>query len=346
MEKRLAVRVHEHGSPEVLKVESIDVPRIGPNEVLVEIKAVGINHMDIWMRQGIPGLKIPLPLILGCDSTGIVLEVGSEVKHVKVGMEYVLSPASSCGVCEYCVAGQQNLCRDYHIFGETRDGGYTNLQVYPSSNILPKPKNLSFEEAAAMPLVFITAWQMLVTKGKVKASDFVVIHAAGSGVGSAGIQIAKVFNATVIATAGSDAKLQKATELGADFVLNYVENPDWWKEIRGITGKRGADIVQDHIGGEIFEKSINCLAKGGRIVTCGTTAKPDVNIDLRRVFFKNCEILGSTMGTFADVLTILKYAEKGIFKPVIDRVMPLTEASKAHQIIEDREQFGKIILTP
>ena len=346
MDKRVAVRVHEHGSPDVLKSDIIEIPSVSANEVLVEIKAVGINHMDIWMRQGIPGLKIPLPLILGCDSSGIVREVGSEVKHIQPGMEYVLSPASSCGVCEYCVSGKQNLCKDYHIFGETRDGGYTNLQVYPAINILPKPKNLSFEEAAAMPLVFITAWQMLVTKGNVKASDFVVIHAAGSGVSSAGIQIAKSFGATVIATAGSHAKLQKATELGADFVLNYNENPDWWKEIRGITGKRGADIVLDHIGGDIFEKSINSLAKGGRIVTCGTTAGPVVNVDLRRIFFKNCEILGSTMGTFEDVINILNLAEKGVLKPVIDRVMPLTQAAEAHKIIEDRAQFGKIILTP
>jgi len=346
MDKRIAVRVHEHGGPEVLKMEEIDIPEIGPNDVLVEIKAVGMNHMDLWMRQGIPGFKIPLPLILGCDTSGVVKEVGSAVEHVKPGMEYVLSPATSCGVCEHCVAGRQNLCKDYKIFGESRDGGYTNYQVYPAINILPKPENLSFEEAAAMPLVFLTAWQMLVTKGKVKAGDFVVIHAAGSGVGSAGIQIAKMHHAIVIATAGSDEKLEKARELGADFTLNYSKNPEWWKEIRKITAKKGADIVFEHIGESTFEGSLNCLAKGGKIVVCGATSGYDVKIDLRKVFFKNVEILGSTMANFSTVIEILKLAKMGILKPVIDRIMPLSEAIEAHKIMENRAQFGKIILIP
>jgi NADPH:quinone reductase-like Zn-dependent oxidoreductase len=340
-----AVQIHAHGGIEQLQLDDIAEPCVKPSEVLVEIKACGLNHMDLWVRKGLPGIKIALPHIPGCDISGVISELGSEVNGFKVGDEVIVSPGTSCGNCAHCWQGNDSLCRHYGIIGETSNGGYTERISIPAQNILAKPKNLTFEEAAAMPLVFLTAWHMLVHQGKIAPGMGVLIHSAGSGVGSAAIQIAKLFNATVITTAGSNDKLVKAKELGADYILNYREE-DWSQKVKEITHKHGVDLIVEHLGGEIFEKSTRLLCKGGRLITCGATTGYQVSLDLRYIFFKQLKILGSTMGSKGELLEVMKHAKSGHLKPVVDRTFPLKEAQAAQKYLEERKQFGKVLLIP
>src|SRR5947209_6095738 len=255
-----AVIFRQHGGPEVLEYTDAPEPQIKANEVLVEVRACALNHLDVWVRGGLPGIEIPLPHILGNDIAGVVREVGELVDWVRVGDEVVLQPGVSCGHCIECLSGRDNLCPQYDIIGYRRDGGYAELVVAPGVNVLPKPANLSWIEAAALPLVTLTAWHMLVTRAQVQPSEDVLIHAAGSGVGSIGIQIAKLRGARVIATAGSDEKLAKARALGADETINYT-NADWPREVRRLTEKRGVDVVFEHTGAATWPGSISALAK-------------------------------------------------------------------------------------
>lgn len=340
-----AVIFKQHGGPEVLEHTETPNPNVRENEILVEVKACALNHLDVWVRGGLPGIEIPLPHILGNDIAGIVREVGSLASWVKAGDEVMLHPGVSCGHCAECLAGRDNLCRDYDILGYRRDGGYAELVAAPAVNVIPKPANLSWEEAAALPLVTVTAWHMLVSRAKVQPGEDVLIHAAGSGVGSIGIQVAKLRGARVIATASSDEKLQKARELGADEVVNYSRD-DWPKEVKRLTDRRGVDVVFEHTGAATWPGSIASLKSNGRLVTCGATSGYAAQTDLRMVFYKHITILGSFMGSKAELLEAMKFIEDGRIRAVVDQTLPLAEARRAHELMEDRAQFGKLVLTP
>jgi NADPH:quinone reductase-like Zn-dependent oxidoreductase len=340
-----AVVFKEHGGPEVLQYTEAAEPTIKANEVLVEVRACALNHLDVWARGGLPGIEIPLPHILGNDIAGVVRAVGPLVDWVSAGDEVMLQPGVSCGHCIECLSGRDNFCPEYDILGYRRDGGYAELVAAPAVNVIPKPKSLGWEEAAALPLVTVTAWHMLVTRARVEPGEEVLIHAAGSGVGSIGIQVARLRGARVIATAGSDEKLQKARELGADEVVNYTRE-DWPREVRRLTGKRGVDVVFEHTGAETWPGSIAVLAKGGRIITCGATSGYDARTDLRQVFYRHLSLLGSFMGSKAELLQAMKFIERGSIRAVVDRTMPLGEARRAHELMQDRAQFGKLVLVP
>jgi NADPH:quinone reductase-like Zn-dependent oxidoreductase len=338
-----AVLFQQHGGPDVLRLDRVPDPEFKPSEVLIEVRACALNHLDVWVRNGLPGIKIPLPHILGNDVAGVVRETGSLVTWVKAGDEVMLQPGVSCGHCAECLAGRDNMCDDYDIIGSRRDGGYAELLAVPGVNVILKPQNLSWAEAAALPLVTLTAWHMLVARAQVRPGEDVLVHAAGSGVGSLGIQIAKLHGARVIATASSDEKLAKARELGADETINY-SNDAWPKEVKRLTGGRGVDVVFEHTGAATWPGSILCLKRGGRLVTCGATSGFDARTDLRHVFYRHLTILGSMMGSKADLLAAMKFIENGQIRAVIDRTLPLAEASKAHELMEDRAQFGKLVL--
>jgi NADPH:quinone reductase-like Zn-dependent oxidoreductase len=331
-----AIRIHAHGGPEVLKIDDIDVPKPRAEHALVRIKAAAMNHMDLWVRKGMPGVKIPLPIVLGCEASGVVEDTGQEV---------VIAPSTSCGFCEACLAGNDHYCREYKIYGEHQDGLDCEFKLVPLCNLLPKPKNLSFEEASTIPLAFLTAWQMLVDRAQVSSGQTVLILAAASGVGSAGVQIAKLFGARVIATASDEAKFSKIQELGADHVINHRKQ-DIAEEVKKLTDKRGVDIVFEHVGASTWEKSLKSLAFGGRLVTCGATTGFDVKVDLRYLFIKQQQILGSTMGSKASLFKILRLVSEGRLSPVLDRTFPFSQVAEAHLYLEKGSQMGKVVLIP
>ncbi|MGD0675741.1 MAG: zinc-binding dehydrogenase [Polyangiaceae bacterium] len=338
-----AVVLRAHGGPEVLARETVDLDEPGPREVRVRVRAVAVNHLDLWVRRGLPGLKLKYPHRLGSDVAGEVEALGEGARHVRVGDRVVVNPGLSCGVCEACLSGQDPFCRDYAILGEHVSGGYSRHVVVPDTNVVTWPSELSFTDMAAVPLVFLTAWQMVVDKGGVRPGQTVLVQAAGSGVSSAAIQIAKLHGATVIAVTSTESKGERARTLGADHVI-HTDEQDFAAEVKRITGKLGADVVIEHVGGEVFAKSILATASGGRIVTCGATAGHLPQIDLRHVFFRQIEILGSTMGSKARLFTILGHIRSGRLRPVVDRVMSLWDARDAHRVLESREAFGKIVL--
>ena len=340
-----AVRIHEHGGPEVLRHEDAPEPRVGPNDVLVRVRACALNHLDLFIRQGYPGRQLPLPRIVGSDVAGEVEQAGSAVRNARPGDRVLVAPGLSCGLCGQCLAGRDNFCRQYSVLGMVHDGGYAEFVSVPEANIVPIPSQLSFEEAAAAPLVFLTAWHMLVGRARLRAGEEVLVLGAGSGVGSAAIQIAKLLGARVIATAGGEEKLAKARELGADEVINHGARKIH-DEVKRLTGKRGVDVVFEHVGAATWEQSITSLAPGGRLVTCGATTGYDVGIDLRYLFGRQLSVLGSFMGSKGELLEVLEFVFSGRLKPVIDASFPLSEARAAHQRLARREQFGKIMLKP
>lgn len=335
----------QHGGPEVLEYTDMPDPSIRADEVLLEVKACALNHLDIFVRNGLPGIEIPLPHILGNDIAGVVKEVGELVTWAKRGDEVMVQPGVSCGHCQACLSGQDNLCREYDMIGYRRNGGYAELVAVPGANIIPKPAQLSWSEAAALPLVTVTAWHMLVTRAAVQPGEDVLVHAAGSGVGSIAIQIAKLRGARVITTASTDEKLAKARELGADETINYSRD-DWPREVKRLTERRGVDVVVEHTGAETWPGSIAALKNNGRLVTCGATSGHDARTDLRQVFYRHLTLLGSFMGSKAELLAAMKFVEQGKIRAVVDRVLPLSEARQAHELMESRGQFGKIVLEP
>jgi NADPH:quinone reductase-like Zn-dependent oxidoreductase len=334
----------QHGGPEVVRLQEMAAPTLGPNDVLVRVRAVALNHLDIWIRLGLPRLSVTFPHIPGADVAGIVEELGSAVSTVRPGQEVVIAPGISCGVCAYCVAGEDNLCRTYAILGEHRHGGYAEFVSVPEANILPKPAHLTFEEAAAVPLVFLTAWNMIVTNGRIRFGDEVLIWGAGSGVGSAGIQIAKLFSARVIAVAGARWKLEKATSLGADDGIDYREQ-DVQEEVRRLTGRRGVDIVFDHVGAATWQTSLKVLGRGGRLVTCGATSGPEAITDIRYIYGRKLSIHGTWMGTKRELREVMTLVAAKKLNPVVHGVFPLERAAEAQQIMERSEHFGKLVLT-
>ncbi len=340
-----AVVIAEHGDYSKLLHRDRAIPEPKSGEVRVRVRAAALNHLDTWVRRGVPGHEFPLPIIPGCDGAGVVDALGDGVVEPSVGTEVTLAPGYGCNACETCADGQDQLCRHYGILGETRDGTCAEYICVPARNALKKPENLSFEQAAAFPLTFLTAWHMLVVRAKLKPGDDVLVQAAGSGVGVAAIQIAKLFSARVIATAGSDAKCARATELGADVVVNYSTN-DFTKVVREVTKKRGVDIAIDHLGEPTIARSILCLTKGGSLVTCGATGGFTLTTDLRPIYFKSLAILGSTMGSLGEMHDLTRLVGSGKLKPVIHAVLPLDRISDAHKMLGDREVFGKVVVTP
>jgi NADPH:quinone reductase-like Zn-dependent oxidoreductase len=338
-----AIVFHQHGGPEVLQYVDVPNPEPRPNEALVRVRACALNHLDLWVRRGLPNVPIPLPHIPGSDIAGEIAKIGTEVTTVRVGQKVVLAPLVSCGKCPACVAGLDNRCRQATNLGYMIDGGCAEFVRAPEVNCLPYPENLSFEEAAAVPLVFQTAWHMLVDRAQLQPGEDVLVLGAGSGVGSAAIQIAKFFGARVIATAGSDAKLEKARQLGADHVINH-KTQKIRDEVRRITSKRGVDVVFEHVGTATWDDSLASLALSGRLVTCGNTTGYDAKLDLRFLFSRQLSLLGSYMGVKSELQTIMKLVSGGRLKPVVDRVFPLQEAAAAHTYLESGRQFGKVVL--
>jgi len=339
-----AIVFAQHGGPEVLQYTEVPEPKLGHGDVLVRVRACALNHLDLWVRKGLPGVQIPLPHIPGSDIAGEVAKIGEGVTRAHVGEKVVLAPGLSCNVCDACLAGLDNTCRRYTIIGYMVDGGSAEYVRAPEINVLPMPERLSFEEAAAVPLVFLTAWHMLMTRAALRPGESVLVLGAGSGIGSAAIQIARLAGAHVIATAGSDAKLAKAKELGADELINHSKQ-DIAEEVKRLTSKRGVDVVFEHVGAATWEKSLASLAPQGRLVTCGATTGMEAKIDIRRLFVHQWSLLGSYMGTRGELRKVIALVEQGKLRPVVDKVFPLAEAASAHARLEKREQIGKVVLT-
>jgi NADPH:quinone reductase-like Zn-dependent oxidoreductase len=339
----LASYIRKNGGPDVIECGEVPTPVLGNNSVLVRVKNAALNHLDIWVRQGLPGVKLTFPHILCGDASGVVEKVSAGVTHVKPGDEVIVHPGVSCGRCERCLSGWESLCKHYEILGERIGGVASQWASVPSANVFIKPANLTFPEAASIPLVFTTAWQMVVNRAKVTPGDTVLVHAAGSGVSSAAIQIARLFDARVIATAGSAKKLELAKALGAEWTINY-RTEDFVKRVKELTAGKGVDAIIDHTGVDNWEKNIRAVRWGGKLVLCGSTSGPEVKLDLRQVFFRQIEILGSTMGSKGDFSKMLSLFDRGRLKPVVDKIFPLKETMEAHQYVERREQFGKVVL--
>ncbi len=332
-----ATRFHEHGGPEVLRYEEVPDPTIGPGEVLVRVRACALNHLDLWQRRGLERVRIPLPHISGAEVAGEVVEGGP------VGQRVLLQPGLSCGRCLACLSGDDNLCASYDVLGYQSDGGYAELVKVPAANLVPLPDGLGFVEAAAFPLTFLTAWHMLTTKAALRAGEVVLVLAAGNGVGQAAIQIARLLGARVLATAGGDDKLERARALGADEVIDHYDQ-DVVSEVRRLTAGRGVDVVIEHVGEATWPRSVRSLARGGRLVTCGATTGPRGEIDLRYLFAKQIALLGSYMGTKAELLRVARLFFTGRLRPVVDTRFPLAAAADAHRRLEARQAFGKIVL--
>ncbi len=339
-----ALRIREHGGFDRLLFEEIPVPEPGPGEVRVRVRASGINHLDLWVRRGVPGHAFPLPITPGCDAAGTVDRTGPGVRGWKEGDAVVVAPGLSCGSCSPCLSGQDQLCREYGILGETRDGAHAPFVVVPARNLMARPSNLDDAQAGCFALTFLTAWHMLFARAGLRAGETILIHAAGSGVSSAAIQMARLAGAHIIATAGTPEKLTRASALGATDVINYQES-DFSKEVRRLAGRRGVDVVFDHVGSATFGPSLRLLAKGGRYVFCGATSGFDLAADFRPIFFKNLSILGSTMGSQGELRQVRDLVEAGHLLPVVDRVLPLEQAGEAHRLLEERRVFGKVVLT-
>jgi 2-desacetyl-2-hydroxyethyl bacteriochlorophyllide A dehydrogenase len=338
-----AIVFTKHGGPDVLQYTDAPTPTIRPSEVLVRVKACALNHLDLWVRRGLPGVPIPLPHIPGSDIAGEVAEVGADVTTVRPGQKVVLAPGVTCGKCSACISGHDNRCRSFTNLGYLIDGGCAEYVKVPEVNCLPFPENLTFEEAASIPLVFQTAWHMLLSRAELQPGEDVLILGAGSGVGSAAIQIAKFFGARVIVTASNEEKVTKATALGADHVIN-LKTQKIREEVRRITSKRGVDVVFEHVGTATWDDSIASLAYAGRLVTCGATTGYDAKLDLRLLFAKQLSLMGSYMGTKSDLHSVMRLVAAGRFKPIIDRIFPLSEAAAAHAYLESGAQFGKVVL--
>jgi NADPH:quinone reductase-like Zn-dependent oxidoreductase len=340
-----AVVIREHGDPTTLCVEELADPSPAADQVLVEVRAVALNHLDLWVRRGVPGHPFPLPLIPGSDVAGVIRSTGDAAGTMSPGTEVVIAPGVSCGTCAACVGGRDHRCRAYGILGETRDGGCAELVAVPRENIVAKPPSLSFEQAAAVGIPFLTAWHMLVDRAALSHGETVLVHAGGSGVGSAAIQIARMWNATVVATAGNDGKAARARELGANHSINYSRE-SVAKRVREITNGRGADIVVEHVGEATWDDSLRSLAPHGRLVTCGATTGAGARLNLRHLFFKSISVLGSTMGSKAEYREVLGHAARGLLIPVVAERLELDQIATAHEMLEARRVFGRVVLTP
>ncbi len=335
---------HEFGGPERVRVEEVPAPTPGPGEVLVRVRACGLNHLDLWVLGGLPALKTPLPFWTGCDVAGEIAGLGPGVAGPAVGTRVAVNPSLSCGVCEWCVAGEDSLCVRYGILGEHVRGGLAEYVTVAAANCLPLPAHVAFEEAAAFILVNMTAWRMLVTQSALRPAEDLLVLGVGGGVSSAAVQIGKLCGARVFVTSSSDDKLRRAKALGADEGVNYTRG-DWTKAVREWTGKRGVDVVLDNVGGATWAGSIRSLAGGGRLVTCGATTGPIVETDLRLVFWRQLRIIGSTMASRREFRDVMGQLFAGRLRAVVDRTFPLERTADALAVLQRGEQFGKLVVT-
>ena len=339
-----AVLFREHGGPDKLSYEEIPTPQIGAQEVLVRVKACALNHLDIWIRQGNPAYPMPMPHVSGSDIAGLVEAVGTQAEGLTAGQRVFVSPGVSCWHCEFCLAGRDNFCRTYSLIGAMMHGGYAEYVKVPYRNVLAMPENLTFEQAAAFPLVSVTASHMMFALAGLQHGETVLIMGAGSGVGSMAVQMAKLAGARVITTVGADDKIPKAVTLGADAVINH-NREKVAERVRLLTEGRGVDVVIEHIGPEVWDSCLASLAKGGRLITCGATTGAEVKLDLRQVFSRQYTIKGSYMGTRAELVKTAVLMGQRRLSSVIDRTYPLQEARAAQEQLLSRKFFGKIVLT-
>jgi NADPH:quinone reductase-like Zn-dependent oxidoreductase len=335
-----AARFHAHGGPDVIRYEDAPDPRPAEGRALVRVRACALNHLDLWQRRGLDRITIPLPHISGADVAGEVVEAGGGA--VPAGTRVLLQPGLSCGACAACLDGRDNECLAYDVLGYQSDGGYAELVSVPAGNLVPIPDHIGFVEAAAFPLTFVTAWHMLITRAALRAGDWVLVLAGGSGVGQAAIQIARLHGARVLATAGP-AKTARTLELGAERVFDHYAD-DFARSVREATGGGGADVVVEHVGEATWERSVRALARGGRLVTCGATTGSRGAMDLRHLFARQLSLLGSYMGRKSELLAAAPAFFDGKLRPVVDEVLPLSAAAEAHRRLESGQHFGKIVL--
>lgn len=338
-----AVFFEKHGGPEVLTHGEFKDPAVGPGDVLVDIKACALNHLDIWVRQGMPGIPIPLPHICGSDVSGVIGQVGKNVTRFKKGQRVVLSPGILPPTAREAAEARDSYSPEFQILGLQTQGGYAERIAVPEHLVIPVSEKYSFEEWASFPLVALTAYHMLVTRANVRAGETVLVHAAGSGIGSQAVQLAKFLGATVFTTVGDFKKVSRAKKLGADEVIQY-KTEDFADKARKLTGGRGVDVVFEHIGPETWPQNLASLARGGRMVTCGATSGPKAEVEIRPLYAKQLSILGSYMGSRAELSAVLDLVEKGVLQPVVDQVFMLKDAAEAQRRMEARQNFGKIIL--
>ena len=341
-----ALAFNEFGGPDKLRYQDVPDPKIKPNEVLVRVRACALNHLDLFVREGIPALKTPLPFWTGCDIAGEVAEVGAAVTGVKVGERVAVNPNLTCGHCEFCMQGEDSLCVRYGILGEHAPGGLAELVAVRGDNVLPLPATVSFEDAASFILTNMTAWRMVVTQGQVRPGQDVLVIGVGGGVSSTAVQIARLCGARVIVTSSDDAKLEKARALGAEVGINYKKNPDWAKHVFEATGKRGVDVVIENVGAATWKDSIRSLKGGGRLVTCGSTSGPIGETMIPLVFWKQVHIIGSTMANRKEFHDVMGQLFAGRLRAIVDEVVPLKDGAAAQQRLAEGKQFGKIVLMP
>jgi NADPH:quinone reductase-like Zn-dependent oxidoreductase len=341
----LAARVEEHGAAETLRIAEVPIPVPGTGEVRVEVRAAGLNHLDLWVRRGVPGHVFPLPLVLGSDASGVVAELGPGVKRAAVGDAVIIAPGLSCGVCDTCVSGNDPLCRDYGILGETRNGTCAEYVVVPEANLIPKPSAVDWADAGCFALAALTSWTMLVDRAGLRPAETLLVLAGGSGVGSLAVQIGRLLGCRVIATAGGPEKCARLPALGADATIDH-RRERISERVAELTERRGVDVVFEHVGEATWEESLRCLARGGRLVTCGATTGAKAEIHLRRLFFKNLSIIGSTMGPRGHLHRLVQLLARGVLRPVVAGVRPLAELADAHRSLEERTVVGKLVVLP
>jgi NADPH:quinone reductase-like Zn-dependent oxidoreductase len=340
-----AAFIKNHGSLDQLLVGDLEPPKIEPNEVLIQAKYAALNHIDVFLIKGWPGLKLSMPHVLGSDGSGIIKEAGAAVTTIREGDKVAINPGLSCGKCEYCLSGNQNFCKSFSIMGEHKRGTYCEYFKIPEENVVLLPTNFSYELAAAAPLVYLTAWRLLKTQANLKKDELVLIHGAGGGVSTAAIQIAKYFGAKVIATTSNQEKMKKAEAIGADHIINYKTNPDYSKTIYSeFTQKRGIDVVVDSVGKLTLPISLRLLKPGGRLVIPGSTTGPKTELDIRQIFWKQLRIFGSTMSNQKEFREVMKLVFSGVLKPVIDKKFKLEEIVDAEKYLNEGKQFGKVIV--
>ena len=334
----------EHGNVDKIQViNDFPVPAISPTEVLVKIKAAGLNHLDIWVRMGAGAYQTPMPHIGGCEGSGIVEQVGEFVTQFNPGDEVIISPGQPCFTCEYCRSGEESTCSNWKIFGAHTQGAFAEYASVPAMHLIPKPKTLSFEKAAAFPLTYMTAWHLLLGKARLKAGETVLIVGASSGIGTAGIQIAKLTGARVIAGTSDESKHSLCRELGADEVVD-TKDPLFSEKVRALTGGRGVDVVFEHVGPATFEQSLKSLDKNGRLAICGVTTGPVTNLDIRLLFSRQLEVHGSMLGTRNELIKLAGLMEQGVLEPRIHTVLPLAQLAEAQSMMESRQHTGKIVI--
>ncbi|MBM4018261.1 MAG: zinc-binding dehydrogenase [Planctomycetes bacterium] len=342
----MAVTISGHGGPEVVRIQDAPEPRPAAGEVLLDVRAAALNHLDIWVRKGRPGMGLRFPHVVGSDAAGVVAEAGPAVQGVRPGDEVILNPGISCGCCEFCRRGRHSECPSFTIVGLGRPGTFAERVAVPAECAYPKPGHLDFRSAAALPLAHLTAWRMLVARAALRPGETVLIHGIGGGVALAGLQIAKLLGAEVIVTSSSREKLNRARSLGADQTIDYAAEPDVARKVLDVTGGRGADVVLDTVGAATWKTDFAAVRRGGRIVLCGVTTGAAAETPLNVLYWNQVSVLGSTMGSHEDFRLMLRAVAAAKLEPVVDSVLPLERAAEAFARMEAGQQFGKIVLTP